>query len=144
LSRGVALASLALAGGDATAMPQRLWLGATHFSLECRLLGFSAREAAAFCERLAPVAMSRLNLTYRPSAGPNDVILSLDLRRDGAQLTGTLVAVRRALRGETDEQSAPVPVNLASADPRNGWIAALGLIRKPMFRSAPRRIRPAA
>jgi hypothetical protein len=144
LSRRIALAGLAIAGSDAAAMPQRLWHGATHFALDCRLQGFSPREAATFCERLAPIAMSNLKLTYRQTAAPDDVILRLDLRREGGGLTGSLVAIRRALRGETDEQSSTVPVMLSTSDPGSGLLAALGLMRNPVLRSAPRRVRPAA
>jgi hypothetical protein len=144
LSRGVALAGLAIAGGDATAMPQRLWHGATHFALDCRVQGWSSREAAAFCQRLAPVATAKLKLTFRPSAAPDDVILRLDLQREGSRLAGTLVAIRRALRGETDEQSAIVPIDLDTSEPGTGLTAAIGLMRRPVLRSAPHRIRPAA
>jgi len=141
VSCGLAVAGLAVAG-QAEAMPQLLWHGATHFGFECRLEGSSRREAAAFCARLAPATAEKLKLAYRAVPAPDGVVLRLDLRRVQDRLTGTMVAVRPALRGETDERSALILLDLDRSAPGEGFARAVTLLRTPSARPTPRRIRP--
>jgi hypothetical protein len=136
------IAGCAAAGSAAQAMPQQLWHGATHFGLECRIEGVNSAEAKRLCNSLGPMGAQALKLPYRASPGPDGVTLRLSLDGLGSRLSGTLVAIRPALRGETDERSPTVPVTFDADAPGPGFTRAVLALRSPLLRRPVRRTRP--
>lgn len=141
LSRSLLIAGCAIAGSDAAAMPSPVWHGATHFGFDCTIEDARTEEAKRFCESLGPAGTKLLKLPFRSVAGADGVTLRMALRRSGKQMTGTLVAIRSALRGETDEQSPTVKIMLDAAAPGPGFTRALALARNPVMPPTQRRIR---
>lgn len=135
LSRNLAVAGLAIAGGEAiAATPLRLWQHATHFGMTCQIAGESAQSAAVLCARLAPLAARMLGLPDRTVPDATGITLTLRLARQGNHHNGTIVATRPALEGETDESSPIIPISFDSAAPEAGLSAALARLRAPLPR----------
>ncbi len=141
LSRSLFVAGCAVAGSDAVAMPGPVWHGATHFGFDCRIEGESAADAKRFCDTLGTAGSQLLKLPFRSEVGVDGVTLELTMRGSGKQLTGTMVAKRPALRGETDEQSPVVPISIDTATPEPGFVRALTIVRNPQQQPVPRRHR---
>jgi len=126
-------------------MPSPVWHGATHFGFDCAVSGQSANRSQQLCQMLAPTGAETLQLPFRANPGPDGVTLRVKLRQNGARLIGTLVAVRPAFRGETDESSAVVPLSLDAVSPAADFSRALTTLRKPAQKpTAHPRVRPSA